>query len=396
VTNSPVNPALLGRLNVRRVLEVVQRHGPLSRAEVTRRSGVSAPTVSKAVGSLLKSGLLEEGAPPRAALGRPGRILQLATRSARVLGIVLDADRCAVLASGLDGRILEERVHSFPTPGSYAKLIDALVRRVEPLLDEEGVSILGLGISMPGLIDRATGEGVLSPNLHATDGRAPGRDLAGRLGIECVVRQESHGLCLAEWFWGEAQGLNDFAMLDVSTGLGLGVMSGGRILEGSTGLAGELGHMTIDLHGRLCGCGNRGCLETLATDSALARAVSERLRRPVGIDEAVRRFRAGAPPLKEALYRTLEYLAVAIGAVINTFNPSTLLVHGRLLEAGDGLFGTLLELVRRRTLSPSLQGCTILRAKGNKRQGAVAGIISHVLDSLAPRLAWPAASKSPN
>ena len=77
---SPVLPALLGRLNVRRVLEVVQRHGPLSRADVTRRSGVSAPTVSKAVESLLRSGLLEEAAPERPALGRPGRVLRLATR----------------------------------------------------------------------------------------------------------------------------------------------------------------------------------------------------------------------------------------------------------------------------------------------------------------------------
>ena len=99
-----VDPVLLGRLNVRRVLEVIQAAGPASRAEVTRRSGLTAPTVSKAVDSLLKSGLLEEGEAPRSAVGRPARVLRLASTSLRVIGVVLDAPGCAVLHAGLDGR----------------------------------------------------------------------------------------------------------------------------------------------------------------------------------------------------------------------------------------------------------------------------------------------------
>ena len=387
---SHVRPALLGRLNVRRVLEVVQRHGPLSRADVMRRSGVSAPTVSKAVESLLRSGLLEESEPERPALGRPGRVLRLATRKVRVVGVVLDAGRCAVLPAGLDGRVQEEAVRSFPTPASYRKLLDAVADRAAALIGEKGVETLGVGISMPGLIDRATGSGVLSPNLHLTDGRAPARDLADRLGVDCVVRQESHGLCLAESLWGAARGLSDFAMLDVSTGLGLGVMSGGRLLEGSEGLAGELGHLTIDPKGRPCGCGNRGCLETFATDTSLAREVGRSLGRDVDIDEVIRLCRGGKVRIQEALHRTCESLATAAGAVINIFNPSTLIVHGRLLEAQDGLFDVLLELIRRRALAPSLKGCRIIQARGSKRQGAVAGIVCHLLESLAPRLAWSA------
>src|ERR1043166_8174057 len=239
---STVDPALLGRLNARRVLEMLHHHGPQSRADVTRRSGVSAPTVSKAVGSLLKSRLVEEGeAPPASGLGRPAKVLRLASNSVRVLGVVLDARSCSVVASGRDGRFEDRDVRVFATPGTYGRLIDRAAHLATELMKGRKSSTLGLGISMPGLIDRKTGEGILSPNLHVTDGRAPGRDLCERLGIESVVRQESHALCLAEWLWGAARGLNDFAMLDVSTGLGLGVMSGGRLLEGATGLAGELG-----------------------------------------------------------------------------------------------------------------------------------------------------------
>ena len=387
--DSRVNPALLGRLNVRRVLEVLHRHGPASRADVTRRAGVSAPTVSKAVDSLLRSGMVEEGEAPAASVGRPARVLRLASSSVRVLGVVLDARACSVVSAGLDGRFGEEDVRVFPTPCTYGRLIDMAARRAADLMAVRGATTLGLGVSMPGLIDRRTGEGILSPNLHATDGRRPGRDLAEKLGVEGVVRQESHALCLAEGLWGAARGLDDFAMLDVSTGLGLGVLSGGRLLEGATGFAGELGHVTIDPRGRPCGCGNTGCLETVATDSALARLVSERLRRTVDIDEVVRLFQSGRLHAQDALHKTLDPLAVAVAAVINVFNPATLLVHGKLLEAQEGLFERLLERVRRRALAPSFSRCRIVQARGSKRQGALAAIVHHLMDSMAPRLAWP-------
>jgi N-acetylglucosamine repressor len=289
-----------------------------------------------------------------------------------------------VLHSGLDGRYQEPDVQRFPTPGSYKALMDALVKRIAPLV--KGKAALGVGLSMPGLIDREKGEGILSPNLHVTDGHAPARDLAEKLGVDCVLRQEAHALCLGEWLFGAARGLDDFAMLDVSTGLGLGVMSGGRLLVGVTGFAGELGHMAIDPQGRLCGCGNRGCLETFATDSALAHLASDRLKETLGIDDVLGRLREGDARLEEPLRQTCEYLAMAVGAVINIFNPSTLFVHGRLLEAREGLFNYLQELIRRRALGPALAACRVVQARGNKHLGALAAIVSHKLDALAPRL----------
>ena len=379
-----VDPVLLGRLNLRRVLEVIQSGGPASRAEVTRRSGLTAPTVSKAVDSLLKSGLLEEGDAPRSAVGRPARVLRLASTSLRVVGVVLDAPACAVLHAGLDGRYEEKDVERFPTPGSYKALIDALLKRVGPLV--KGKAALGVGISMPGLIERESGTGILSPNVHVTDGHAPAKDLADKLGVDCVLRQEAHALCLGEWLFGAARGLDDFAMLDVSTGLGLGVMSGGRILVGATGFAGELGHMVIDPHGRLCGCGNRGCLETFASDSALAHAASQRLKQEMSVDEVLSKVSESDARLEEPLRETCEYLAMAAGAVINVFNPGTLFVYGRMLEAREGLFNYVLELVRRRSLGPALAACRVVQARGNKHLGALAAIVSHRLDTLAPRL----------
>jgi len=373
-------------MNERQVLRTIQARGPLSRAEVARHSGISAPTASKAVESLLRSGLLEEGEAPGVARGRPGKKLRLASAKAQVLGLVIDAGHCRVTSAGLDGDLLDQRGARFPTPSSYEALIETAAAAAREL-DRDGVATLGLAVSMPGLIDYRRQQGVLSPNVPITNGHSPSRDLSETLGIPCVMVQEAHALCLAERYYGEARGIDDFAMMDISTGVGLGVMSGGRLLTGHSGLAGEIGHTTVELEGRECGCGNLGCLETVASDSALAWSASQKLGRQVEFEEVVELHAAGRVDLADVLDRTCRYLAVGVAAVINLFNPSTLFVHGRMFEMDGSLFPRLLDETRRRALPPAFRDCRIIRAQGSKRQGAVAAIIEHLTASVVPELA---------
>ncbi len=254
-------------------------------------------------------------------------------------------------------------------------------------MDRPGVATLGLGLSMPGMIDYRQERGLLSPNVHCTDGRSPSRDLATRLGLEeCVMLQESHALCLAEREYGSARGLDDFAMLDVSTGVGMGVFSGGRYLRGHSGLAGEIGHITVDADGEPCGCGNRGCLETLISDSAFTRMIARRVGRKIDVDEAIRLVRAGEVEAGREIATIVRFMAIGLAAVINIFNPATLFVYGRLFAADDHLFAAVLDQTGRRALGPALADCRIIQARGSKRQGAVAGIIRHLTDALAPAL----------
>lgn len=383
---SPVQPALLGKINERQVLRTIQARGPLSRAEVARHSGISAPTASKAVEALLRAGLLEEGEAPELARGRPGKKLHLATQTAQVIGLVIDAEDCHIVTAGLDGKLHKPSAVRFDTPPTYEELIYLAAAEIERLIARPAVTTLGLGVSVPGLIDYRHQRGVFSPNVPLTNGHSPSRDLAARLGVECVMVQEAHGLCLAERQYGEAKGMDDFAMLDVGTGVGLGVMSGGRPLTGHSGMAGELGHITVELDGRACGCGNRGCLETVACDAALAHAVSQRLGRKISIRQVLELVHTGEVDLSADLEQTCRYMAVALGAVINLFNPSTVFVHGKLLDSDEGLFARVVEETRRRALPPSYAECRIIRAQGSRRHGAVAAIIEQLTSSLAPEL----------
>jgi len=381
-----IESTLLRRINERRLLEAIQLHGPSSRAMLTRVSGMTAPTVSKAVDSLLKRGLVEELDPVSPALGRPGRLVRMASDTAAVLGVVIDAATCCLVVTGLDGGIGEDRTRRFPTPGTYESLLTRIACECRSLLDATAARPLGIGVSVPGLVNERLQEVVFSPNLHILDKRNPARDLEARLGVDCLLLQETDGLCLAERLYGEAGGLADFAMLDVAAGLGLGVMSGGELLAGHSGMAGEIGHITVASAGVRCGCGNRGCLETLATDAALVRLVSEQEGRPLDA-AAVEALLAERPAdFTGPLETVSEYLAIAIAAVITIFNPTALFVHGTLLTGSPERFAPVLERVRQRTLTASLADCTIKPTHSSKRQGAVAGIIDHLTRGWAPAI----------
>ena len=175
-----------------------------------------------------------------------------------------------------------------------------------------------------------------------------------------------------------AKGLEDFAILDVSSGVGMGVMSGGRLVRGHSGFAGEIGHITVAPKGRLCGCGNRGCLETVASDTALAWRVSRRLGRQIDIDELIRLVHAGELDPEDDCKDVIRYLAIGLATVINVFNPSTLFIHGQLFDVDEGLFARVLDETSKRALAPSFADCQIIRARGSKRQGAVAGVIQYL------------------
>ncbi|APZ94268.1 ROK family transcriptional regulator [Fuerstiella marisgermanici] len=386
MASSDIQPGLLRKMTVRRVLECLQQLGPLSRADLTRETGISAPTVSKAVADLLDSGLLEEGAAPDNVLGRPGKRLQLAQDRAQVLGVVLDAGTCDVVAASLDGAIHQEMTTTFATPSRYDNLRQLMSDAVCDMIASSTATTLGIGISMPGLTDENAQRNLFSPNLHAINQQNPAADLFAATGVTAIAMQDARALCMAERLYGNARGLHDFAMLDVSTGLGLGVFSGGELLSGHNGFAGELGHITVDPTGKLCGCGNHGCLETLATDTALAAMISDRLGERLSAEVVIERLHNGELQAPQEVNRVCEYLAIAMASVINLFNPSNLLIHGGFPSISESILPQVIRMTQRRALAPSFERCEIKTAATTKQLAAIAAIVHHLTCAAGPRV----------
>lgn len=383
VAMSHLRPQLLGRMTQRAVVEALKARGPMSRAEISRLTGISPTTVSSAVTQVLKAGLVEEADAEAVGRGRPGKTLRLATDAAQIIGVSVEPEWCEMAVGGLDGQPHAKRHARFPTPHTYGRLLAEIERHVRRWTEGHAARTLGVGLSLPGLLDPSEERAVFSPNLHQTDDQRPGRDLRERLGLDTILLQETDALCLAER---RVHRTDDLAIIDYAGGLGVGVLTGGRLLGRDLRVPRELGHVTVVPGGELCGCGNHGCLETVATDATFARLVSAKARRSLTIDEAIDWARAKKVDVREEIDRVLDYLAVAVAATTNLFAPPLIALHGRLLGLSPDLLGRLTERAAARKLSPFRGRCRLVRATTSKVRGALAGVLDHLFETLGPVL----------
>ncbi len=377
-------PATLKRINMRRFLDELRRSGPSTRADLARATGVSSPTASRVVSDLLETGLVEEIELSFKQRGRPGRLYRLAAKSQYIAGVCVNVAECEIFWAGLDGIIEKETFTKFPTPGSYDELIDEIVERFQKVEALREGRCYGLGLSVPGLLEES-GRVAFSPNMHILDKRNIGPDLEDRLNVSVVCLHEVHALSLAELMLGEADGLSNFAVVDLTEGLGMGVFLGGKFMQGTNGFAGELGHITVDPEGRPCGCGNRGCLETVATDRALLRSLAERTGRELTMDEALAMVQSGEA--KPEFEQFISYLGIAVAAVINLFNPQAVILYGRIFECREIVIGALEKEVAARSLQPAAEDCRLIVAHADKASGTLGALLDSLFSRVGPVLA---------
>jgi N-acetylglucosamine repressor len=377
---SPVQPQLLSRINESLVLRAIRQHGPSTRGELSQHMGVTFPTVAKAVGSLIDARLLEEFDDAMTGPGRPAKRLRLSKEKSQVVGVTIDVQECEVAAAGFDGVLREDSRQPFATPRGYDELLAAIAHRVESLNSEQ-MPILCVGVSVVGLVDYRRQEIRLAASLPFLDGKSLGQDLTQRLGAECVLVHDAHSLCLAEYIYGEARNLDSFAVLDMCTGIGMGVMINHMFLTGHSGFAGEMGHIPIVPSGRKCRCGRRGCLETVASEWALVERVSERMERTVTFDEVMVLALKGDKLVRSELNRLCKYLALALAHVVNLFDPQCVFVNGRLFDALPWLCDHLVSRAQQLALEPAFADCRFMPTSGSHMLGAVATAISAVTSS---------------
>ena len=373
-------PSLMRRINERRVFEKLQRDGPMSRADLSRRTQISPRTISTVVASFLARGLVEEQEPIKTSVGRPAKVVQLCKTHARILAITLGPKMCELALCGLDGSLEDGLRLTFLTPSSYNSLLDSLERHANKLIGTRSVSVLGLGLCAPAMVDTNQQYFVRSSQIPMLRSQSPGRELAKRLNIEVsVLLKRDNALCLAESYYGLAKRNQNFVVIDLYDGLGVSAVIRGQLFAGATGLATEIGHTMIERDGKPCACGSIGCFETVATDKALVELLSENIGREFTIDAVIDGVRDGSIAAIEEINQVVEYLSVFAAGVINTFNPDSLFVFGRLFDVALGLFERFQERVQRRSIREIFSQCQIQRGRATSLQGVIAGVLSRLI-----------------
>jgi predicted NBD/HSP70 family sugar kinase/biotin operon repressor len=339
--------AQLRRSNLRAITALLGSGGPQSRADLARGTGLSRTTVSSLVTELLGSGVVVEtedrGTPYKGGSGRPPLLVTLAIRPGDVAGVDIGHGHVRVAVSDRSASILAEvetRTDADPHGNATLDIAADLVRAVA---DEAGVpaaELLTIGLCVPAPIDRRSAR-VDQAVLPGWQQLAPANELAERLGVPVVVDNDANLGAMAEHQHGAGRGVADLLYVKLASGVGAGLVLGGRLHRGTAGLAGEVGHVLAREDGAVCRCGSRGCLETEVS----TRRLLDLLRPAYGDEldlEGLLRLDAGG---EAAVRRVLEDAGHTVGRVLaglcTTLNPARIVVGGSL-----GSSATLVEAIR--------------------------------------------------
>jgi predicted NBD/HSP70 family sugar kinase len=391
VTPTPAaRQSTLRSSNLALVLRTVCAEGPLSRADVAVRTGTTRATAARLVDELVVGRLLDEGerpAPPRR--GRPATPLLPGARVG-ALGLQVDAGLLAARVLDLRGRVVAERVEEDDLVGSDP--VDTLARLgvlAAGLLAgmPAGLRPVGAGLALPGLVDVAAGALLRAPNLGWSD--VPAADLlTAHLPTELrpVLGNEADlaARTVAETAPGRPGPLRDFLYLSGQIGIGGAAVLGGRVVTGSAGWAGEVGHVCVDPAGPACRCGSTGCLEQYAGRHALLTAAGLPLDTPP-VDVVAR---AEDPDVRRALDAAADALGIALAGVVNVLDLPAVVLGGHLAALAEPLRPRLEELLGRRVLSARWRRPVVEAIPGLPAAGATGAALRALGDVLADPVAW--------
>jgi glucokinase len=277
--------------------------------------------------------------------------------------------------------------------GSGPVIVERLAAALRQDAATAGVSPRAVGIGCPGPLDVARGVILTPANLPAWKDLPIVEELANRLGVPCYLDNDATAAGLGEWRFGAGRGVDEMAYITVSTGIGAGLVSGGRVLEGTSSNAGELGHVTAVPGGVPCHCGRSGCLETVASGTAIGRlgeerrAASPRLRAHPGPVDAAAVFAAAAagdPVASGIVDEATTWLAWGVGLLVNILNPARIVIGGGVAIAnGERLLAPVRAKAPTYAMPDLLAACAIVPAALGDKTG-VAGALAVALEHTAP------------
>lgn len=367
--------------NGKKLLRLLRDHGPMHRAELARRSGLSRTTVSAVISSLISDGLVGELSEGEAVgeerqPGRPGQLLGLHPGAGSVIGVAFSYHEVRLVVTDILQRPIAELAEPLPTDQGWKEDLAVAVGMIDKALDDAKVcrsGVVGVGLGIPGPLDRRHGVAGASSST-AWLGALPAVELASRLGFPIALDNTARLSLLAEARWGAGAGRSDIVYVKLSSGVGGGFLVDGRLLRGSVGAAGEIGHVSVDPQGRLCRCGGRGCLEAYASLPAVLDALSPVLGPELDIPSVLDLLKAGDRTVARLFSDLGHMVGAAVANAVNLFNPEVVIVGGELAQAGDAILLPVKHAIKRQTLELAGGELDVLSATLGPGSAAMGGV----------------------
>ena len=348
-------------INRRIVLNLIRTHQPISRADLARHSGLQRSTVSVIAEQLIKERWITEGANGHTARGRRPTFLHLNKERVGIVGINVRPITTTLALADLDANFLAQ--DSLPTPADPKQFVAELVPRVRKLIEARPeLTCEGIGVSLPGRVDLTSKKLVFAPNLgwRDFDLKTP-LEKATKLPVE--LENAANSCALTEICFGRrAEGLRNLVVVTVSEGIGCGLILNHQLVQGSTGTAGEFGHAALVQDGLECSCGNRGCWEMYASNSAAVRYYSQAsstsrgrrsntLEKTISFEHLLRLAEQGDGKAVDALRQMANYLGRGIAPLVAGLAPDMIVIVGEVTRAWHQVGPIIKETVRQHSFT---------------------------------------------
>lgn len=388
------NREITKAINQFNILNTIRKSGQISRVEITQLTGQSRAAVTNVTARLIKEGMiLEKQTKPSNSRGRRRVMLALNPSAAYVVGVKLSTFQLSFAVTNMQADIISSltvpvRIHK-RSPEFLTDLIEEGIRHCVAKAKLGLKIISGIGVGIPGFVDSRKGVAYWSPLYR--QGNAYLRDLIQeRFNIPTYIENDANTVTLAEQWFGEGMGVDNFLMVTVEHGVGMGIVVNGQIYRGERGIGAEFGHLVIRPGGETCRCGKRGCIESYVADYKVLEAGIKAAKKglwkcgdlsSLTIEDLTGIAAKGEPVLKEIFKHSGEILGLGISGLVQVFNPKKIIIAGEGVRAGNLLFEEMNKTIEKHTSRELFQSLEIIIQKWQDTDWA-RGAASLVLQEL--------------
>ncbi len=396
--NIKVNSTLLKDLNRKKILRVIGEVGSISRVEVKTLLGKDGKTVTNITNGLIDDGLITSCGYSSYTGGRRRELLTLNPDYGYLVGIHLGVHFIRGIITDFKYKVLTEEIIPISPDESKTSLIQKIKKTLDFLIKNSSIPVnklLGIGFVANGFYNHETGEWLLSVNNLNWKNVPIKKILLEQYDVPIYLEDSTNAMTITEKFFGRVKNKKNFIYLDLGVGIGCGIIYNDRLFRGATNIAGELGHTIVVPNGELCSCGNRGCLETVASGWAINKEIRKKIEsgektlitdlcqndlEKLEADMVFNAFNNGDKLANEVLESASDYLSIGIANLINLFNPESIVFGGHFATLGDFYLVKLKNKIQKYAMPKSFNDTNIVISSLDDN-AAVLGATSLVRDS---------------
>lgn len=367
------------QVNAGRVYKLIDQKGPISRIDLSKESQLAPASITKITRELIDAHLIHETTVQEAiSRGRPAVGLQVNNEGWQFLSMRLGRGYLTIALHELGGDVLIDTkidIHEIDQDDVLARLlheIDEFFQTYSDQLDR----VTSIAITLPGLVNAEEGIVLQMPHYNV-ENLSLGPEIYKATGLPVFIANDTRSWALAEKLFGHSQENENSVLISIHHGVGAGIILDGRVLQGRHGNIGELGHIQVEPQGKQCHCGNRGCLETVASSQAIRTEVTERIARgevsilsdieDISVEDICEAAANGDPLAVDVIEKLAGYLGSAIALVINLFNPEKVLIGGAINQAKDILYPAIQKCIREQSQTAYHQNLELVESRFYKQ-----------------------------